>query len=219
MSEEMKKTKEGLSVEDFIERLYQSLKGAIGSRELELPEKVEVVAEVDKSDWPHRTNYGYMYYDSVVLVDINGKKGILAYGEPGGNYISRSYDGDVLLAEYSWKEKDEKQLIEEITEVLEEDSRCFSNTLLYGERSEVLVFPDYPRVLERLMRKLLIQELSDLSPQEDVKASFNRDKLTLRAWQEDQSDYPLTVASGEEIELREESVGFLSSIIEKAFSS
>lgn len=215
MSEE---TKKSLSVENFIERLYEFLNGAIGEMELDLPEEVKVTAEVDRSAEPHRTDYGHMYYDSVVLADINGKEWILAHGKPGQNHVMRDCNGDILLGDYSWRRKGEEQLIEEIPRFLKEECTYFSNTLLYGKRNEVLEFPDYSRIFGRLMKELLIQRISELSPQEDVRASFSeRNGMSLRVWKE-QSDYPRSSAKyGEEIELKPKSAGFLTSVIEKTF--
>lgn len=199
---------EGLSVRDVIKEIYISLKGAIGRKELELPKRVEVI--IDEKFDQHRTDYSSMYYKTVVLADFEGTGYILGHGEPGTNYASRAYDGDILLTRFSWKGVGSREkLIRQVTECLEY-SRCFCNSLLYGKRNNVLVFTNYLKTLDSLMKKLFIEKFSNFSSQEEVVVTLKGEDLILQA-QESRGDSA--------IKFKPEFIGFITDALKNGFYS
>jgi hypothetical protein len=81
------------------------------------------------SDW-HRTRIGYMGYDSVIVISVNGQNWALGLGKACGAYPADPYDCDIIALPVDPTGKDVAQLRAEISALIEESTH-FRNSLVY----------------------------------------------------------------------------------------
>jgi hypothetical protein len=124
----MERRQKSLSAREVLQGVYQKFKTLEGVKEINLPTPAFAEIELD-ADW-HRIDRKYICYDSALIVEINGRKWVIAFGfEDRGGVFSR-YDIAAVSVPPGIKVEENTQ---ETVKGLLEVNGYFCSSLLFAE--------------------------------------------------------------------------------------
>ncbi len=110
-----------------------------------------------------------MGYETVALLDIDGKIWAVARGEACGDYPADPYDSDILAVKFDPNGKTEEQILEELCEEIAM-SDYFTNSLIYGMRNgtvRVNIYGKFGSMMKEIL-KPRIKEFIAQKPEYDT---------------------------------------------------
>src|SRR4030042_353932 len=130
-----------LSVSELLFGVYKQLEVELKGKEIKLPAGSRSLIG-DDSDW-HRTRQGFMFYDKAMVVQLNGKEWVIAYGKAGGSYPADPYTNDIIAFAYPFSEKKKEEVLTDISRTIRR-GEYFQHTLLLGGADGRLAIPHGP---------------------------------------------------------------------------
>ena len=151
-----------LTAREIVEETYNYLKNKLDGRIIRLP--LEAIAEIANDLNPRKARVGYTSYRSAMLLEINGKKWALAFGNIRG-YRAGLYKCDIAAVQLSDNARTDGQTAAEIHNALE-GNRYFCNSLICAMADGQLIVNKNGRFSQKIVellgpkiREFIIQEL------------------------------------------------------------